>query len=176
LYVRGEAQTAPSIPAYSLSTREVASQVNFIPVLQPGTAQPSVAQVNLLDTYVGLMLSNWQISFGRQSLWWGTGEGTSLDMSNNAQPIDMFRISRTTPLKLPGILGWLGPIRMEFFLGRLAGYEFIRSPLGFVGQWGQALSDQPFIHGQKSRSLAMGSHHWRRVARGCPKTLPLRCS
>jgi hypothetical protein len=149
LYVRGEAQTAPSIPALGLPARESAASRNFLP-LQPATPQPAVEQLALLDTYVGLMLSNWEISFGRQSLWWGTGptEGTSLDMSNNAQPIDMFRISRTTPLKLPRFLGWLGPMRTEFFLGRLAGYEFIRSPLGLVGQFGQALSDQPFINGQ----------------------------
>ena len=149
LYVRGEAQTAPSIPALPLPAREIKAFRDFLPLV-PATPQPAVEQLALLDTYVGLMLSNWEISFGRQSLWWGTGptEGTSLDMSNNAQPIDMFRISRTTPLKLPSFLGWLGPMRTEFFLGRLAGYEFIRSPLGLVGQFGQALSDQPYIHGQ----------------------------
>lgn len=114
----------------------------------PATPQPAVSQFALLDTYVGLMLSNWQISFGRQSLWWGTGEGTSLELSNNIQPIDMIRLNRTTPLKLPSFLGWLGPLRTEFFLGRLAGYEFIYSPLGLIGKWGQALPDQPFIHGQ----------------------------
>jgi hypothetical protein len=39
-------------------------------------------------------------------------------------------------------------MRSEFFLGQLVGQEFIFSPLGLVGQWGQALSKQPFIHGQ----------------------------
>jgi membrane-associated phospholipid phosphatase len=148
LYVRGEAQTAPSIPAYSLTTREVAQQVDLFPQLQLGTARPSVEQVNLLDSYVGLMLSNWEISFGRQSLWWGPGNGGPLDFSDNIQPIDMFRINRTTPLKLPSILGWLGPVRTEFFLGRLTGQEFILTPSGFVGQIGKALPDQPMINGQ----------------------------
>ena len=142
-YARGEEQTAPSIPALPLSAREVIAEVNYGLPLPPATPQPAVRQFALLDTYVGLMLSNWQISFGRQSLWWGTGEGTSLELSDNAQPIDMIRINRTTPLKLPSILGWLGPIRTEFFLGRLASYEFIYSPLGLSGQWGRALSDQP---------------------------------
>jgi hypothetical protein len=150
VYVRGEAQTAPSIPALPLSARGVIATegISVSLPLPPATPQPAVRQFALLDTYVGLMLRNWQISFGRQSLWWGTGEGTSLELSDNVQPIDMFRINRTTPLKLPSILGWLGPIRTEFFLGRLAGYEFIYSPLGLVGQWGQPLPDQPFIHGQ----------------------------
>lgn len=146
-YVRGEVQTAPSIPSLPLWAREVVADGGLLP-LPPATPRPAVTQAALLDAYVGLMFSNWQISFGRQSLWWGTGEGTSLELSNNAQPIDMFRINRVTPLKLPSFLGWLGPMRIEFFLGRLAGYEFIFSPLGLVGQWGQSLADQPFIHGQ----------------------------
>ena len=146
-YVRGEGQTTPSIPALPLSARQVIAAQDMLP-LPPGTPQPAIRQFTLLDTYVGFMLSNWQFSFGRQSLWWGTGEGTSLDLSDNAQPIDMVRINRTTPLKLPGFLGFLGSIRTEVFLGRLAGYEFIFSPLGLSGQWGQALSDQPFIHGE----------------------------
>jgi len=147
-YVRGEGQTAPSIPALPRSAREVIPMTPGGLPSPPATPQAATRQFELLDTYVGLMLSNWQISFGRQSLWWGTGEGTSLELSNNIQPIDMIRLNRTTPLKLPSILGWLGPLRTEFFLGRLAGYNFIYSPLGLVGQWGEALPDQPFIHGQ----------------------------
>src|SRR5712664_820048 len=148
-YVRGEEQSAPSIPAFSLATRQIVQQVDFYPALPPGTAQRSVTQFSLLDAYVGLMLSNYQVSFGKQSLSWGPGNGGSMTLSNNAQPINMFRISRTTPLKLPSILGWLGPVRTEFFLGQLAGYEFIFSPSGLNGQFGQALAHQPFIHGQK---------------------------
>jgi membrane-associated phospholipid phosphatase len=148
-YVRGEEQSAPSIPAFSLSTRQVVQQVNFFPTLPPGTARPQVTQFSLLDAYVGLMLSNYQISFGKQSLSWGPGNGGSMTLSNNAQPINMFRISRTTPHKLPSILGWLGPVRTEFFFGQLAGQEFLDNPSGLVGQFGQSLSPQPFIHGQK---------------------------
>jgi membrane-associated phospholipid phosphatase len=148
-YVRGEEQSAPSIPTYSLTTRQTIQQVDQYPQLPPDSPQPSVAQLSLLDAYVGLMLSNWQVSFGKQSLSWGPGDGGSMTLSNNAPPINMFRISRTTPLKLPGVFGWLGPIRTEFFLGQLAGYEFIFSPAGFLGQFGQSLDPQPFIHGQK---------------------------
>ena len=148
-YVRGEEQSAPSIPAFSLATRQIVQQVDSYPTLPPGTAQPQLTQFSLLDAYVGVMLSNYQVSFGRQSLKWGPGDGGSMTLSNNAQPINMFRISRTTPLKLPSILGWLGPVRTEFFFGQLAGQEFLDSPSGLVGQFGQSLSPQPFIHGQK---------------------------
>jgi hypothetical protein len=152
-YVRGEEQTAPSIPAFSLATREAIQQVEvhvqgFQLPLQPPTPQPPLRQFKFLDAYVGMTWSDWQISFGKQSLWWGPGNGGSLDLSNNAQPVEMFRINRTTPVKLPSFLGWLGPMRSEFFLGQLAGFEFIETPAGPVGQWGQALPRQPFIHGQ----------------------------
>jgi len=153
-YVRGEEESAPSIPAYPLATREafqVYADKNqngpHLP-LMPGTPTSGVAQFRLLDTYVGVMLSNFEVSFGRQTVWWGTSQGGSLAFSDNIQPINMFRINRTTPLKLPSILGWLGPMRGEFFLGQLAGQEFIFSPLGLVGQWGRSLNPQPLIDGQ----------------------------
>jgi membrane-associated phospholipid phosphatase len=146
-YVRVEYQHAPSFPALPAEARQLIGQIDFLPE-PPATPTPAFNQADLLEGYVALQLSNWQFSFGRQSLWWGPGEGTSLDLSDNAQPIDMIRINRTTPLKLPSILGWLGEIRTELFLGRLSGFEFIDSPAGLAGQWGQALPDQPFIHGE----------------------------
>jgi hypothetical protein len=149
-YVRGEAQTAPSIPAFSLDTRQTIQLVDNYPQLPPGTNKPALRQFELLDAYVGMMFSNWQFSFGKQSLWWGPGDGGPMMFSNNAAPINMFRINRVAPLKLPSILGWLGPVRGEFFLGQLAGTEFVFTPSSaFDGQFGQTLSPQPFINGQK---------------------------
>jgi hypothetical protein len=72
-----------------------------------------------------------------------------MTFSNNIVPINMFQINRVTPLRLPSILGWLGPMRTEFFLGQLAGQDFLLNPSGFVGQFGNSLNPQPFIHGQK---------------------------
>jgi membrane-associated phospholipid phosphatase len=150
-YVRGEEQTAPGIPAYSLSTRQAIQSIDLYPALPTAANQPSTQQFTLLDSYVGLMLSNWEVSFGKQSLWWGPGDGGPMMLSDNAEPINMFRVNRVTPFKLPSILGWLGPIRTEFFLGQLTGNQFVDSPapVGFTGQNGQTLDPQPFIHGQK---------------------------
>ena len=93
------------------------------------------------------MLSNFEVTFGKQSIWWGTGDGGSLDLSNNTPPINMFRINRTTPLKLPSFLGWLGPMG-RVFPRAAGGVRIYLQSLGLVGQWGQALPKQPFIHGQ----------------------------
>jgi membrane-associated phospholipid phosphatase len=148
-YIRGEFQASPEIPALPLSTRQVVETVDLYPALPPGTPQPAKDNFTLLDAYFGLMLSNWQITFGRQSLLWGPGDGGPMMLSDNAQPMNMFRIARTTPLKLPSFLGWLGPIRTEFFLGQLQGYNFVFAPTGFVGEFNRGLTPEPFIHGQK---------------------------
>src|SRR6266446_2901927 len=97
-YVRGEEQTAPSVPALPLAARQTIEQVNELAQLPPATAQPAVNQLALLDAYVGMALSNWQLTFGKQSLSWGPGDGGSLTLSNRTQPINMFRVNRVTPL------------------------------------------------------------------------------
>jgi hypothetical protein len=95
-----------------------------------------------------LNFNNWQVTFGQQSLLWGPGDGGSLDLSNNARPIRMFHINRIAPLELPHFLSWLGTMRTEFFFGQLTGHEFMLTPSGPVGQYGQSLDPQPFMHGQ----------------------------
>ena len=73
-----------------------------------------------------------------------------LTFSDNAEPLNMFRISRVSPFKLPSFLRILGPIRGEWFLGQFAGHEFVfLEGTGDVGQFGKPLSRQPFLQGQK---------------------------
>jgi len=160
-YVRGEWQTAPGVPALPLSARETIEKADLLHQLPPDTGTARVNQFQLLDAYVGLTASNWEFSFGKQSLWWGPGEGGPMMFSDNVVPINMFRVNRVAPLKLPSILGWLGPLRMEFFLGQLDGSEFLLTPTGFIGQFGRSLSLQPFINGQRlsfkpTRNLEFG--------------------
>src|SRR6266849_6156149 len=58
-----------------------------------------------------------------------SGDGTSLIFSDNAEPIYMARVSRTTPFLLPWILGKLGPVKVDLFFGQLAGNQFPPRPL-----------------------------------------------
>jgi membrane-associated phospholipid phosphatase len=150
-YVRAEYQHAPSAPALSLATRTAIANIALpiVPSIPPATPTPSVNQIQLLDAYTGINVGNFQITFGQESHWWGPGNGGPMMFSDNAVPIKMFRIDRVSPFKLPSILGWLGPMRVEFFLGQLAGEQFLLSPAGFIGQFGQAYNPQPIIHGQK---------------------------
>src|SRR5579862_374489 len=128
IYVRGEFQHAPSAPAYPLAARETIASVDENP-LQPATPFAAVNRFTLLDTYVSANAGGWDFSFGKQSLWWGQGEGGALMFSDNAAPIYMFRASPTEPFELPSFLSWLGPMKTDFFFGKLSGNDFPPRPL-----------------------------------------------
>jgi hypothetical protein len=108
-----------------------------------------VDRLRLLEGYVGLNFQHWQITFGKQSLWWGPSADGPLLFSDNAEPISMFRVSREVPVQLPWIFSYLGKIRAEFFIGQVAGQSFIVNPSGTLGQFGRPLGLQPYINGQK---------------------------
>lgn len=149
-YMRAEYEHSPSAQAQPLSARQFIASTDGLHGVPPGTPFPAVNQVNLLDAYAGLTFDNWQISFGKQSLWWSPMQSGPLMFSDNAEPINMFRISRVSPFKLPSILGWLGPMRVEIFLGQLTGHDFVLdNQAGFVGQFGVPLTRQPMLHGEK---------------------------
>lgn len=146
-YVRAEYQHAPSAPALSTTPRQTIATMDSIPVIPPATPFASVNRVELLDAYAGLNFDNWQLTFGRQNLWWGPSKGGPLVLSDNAEPINMFRVDRISPFGLPGPLGFLGPVRAEFFIGQLTGQKFFDTPSGIVGSWTQAPTPQPLIDG-----------------------------
>src|SRR3989442_8701977 len=50
-------------------------------------------------------------------------------------PINMFRVNRVSPFKLPSFLKFLGPVRMEFFIGQLDGHRFVNTASSTVGSW-----------------------------------------
>jgi hypothetical protein len=133
IYVRGEYQHAPSAPSYSLPVRQVIATVDSNPLL-PATPVLTTNQFELLDTYVSANLANWNFAFGKQSLWWGPGDGGALLSSDNAKPIYMFRASRVAPFRLPRIFRWLGPMKVDLFYGQLSGNQY---------------PPRPMIHGEK---------------------------
>jgi hypothetical protein len=125
-FVQGEYQHAPAIAAYSLATRQIISAADSGAPLLPGTATPSVSRVRLLDAYVGYTFHNLELTFGRQSLWWGPGRDGGLLFSNNAEPVTMARFSTPAPFYLPWIFGKIfGGGRIEFFVGQLDQYRFV---------------------------------------------------
>jgi membrane-associated phospholipid phosphatase len=149
-YVRAEYQHSPSAPALPDGARQFIASVDNGPGVPPNTPYSAANRIRLLDAYVGVEFENWQVSFGKQSLWWSPIEGGPLMFSDNAEPLNMFRISRISPFKLPSILGRLGPIRLEWFLGQVVGHEFVfQTNTGIVGQFGRSIGRQPFLQGEK---------------------------
>jgi membrane-associated phospholipid phosphatase len=157
IYARGEYQSAPSAPSLSPAALSFISDADGLPTNPPSMPIAAVSRFQLLDAYVGMTLADWQFSFGRQSLWWGPGEQGAMLFTNNAQPLNkMFRINRVSPFRLPWFLAQLGDIRMEFFLGQVAGQQFIynsalegSSNPTLIGQYGKVLALQPFLSGGK---------------------------
>jgi len=150
LYLNGEYQHAPSAPPLTESARQVISQVQSEGVVPPGTPISQIDRFQFLDSYVGATFSNWQLSFGKQSLWWGPGVGGPMMWSNNAEPITMFRVNRVSPFKLPWVFGYLGPMRVELFLGQLSGHHLIFGQFtGLLGNWSTPLAQQPMISGER---------------------------
>jgi hypothetical protein len=133
-YASGEYQHAPGRPALSTAQQDLINTLDGNTGPPPNPVGPSPAPVRgtdrfyPLDLYAGAQLGEYAVTFGKQSLWLGPGESGSLMLSDNADPMYMFRISRTSPLVLPGFLSHLGEIRGEFLLAKLSGHQFPARP------------------------------------------------
>jgi hypothetical protein len=144
-YLRAEYQHAPQAPGLTATAAEAIAAIDG-PSAPPLTSVPAVNRVDLLEGYVGMQLNHWEISFGKQALWWGEDAGGPMLFSNNAEPILMLRVDRVSPFHLPVI----GSVRASYLIGRIDGYHWVYGQsTGFVGSWTQTLSDQPFIVGEK---------------------------
>jgi membrane-associated phospholipid phosphatase len=145
-YVRAEYQHAAALPAFSAQAAQTIQGVDGLPTAPPILPTLALNQMDLLEGYIGLQVSNWQITFGKQALWWGEDASGPMLFSNNAEPILMLQINRVQPFKFPV----LGSVRLSYLVGRLSGYHWVDSAVsGFTGSWTQSLSDQPFIVGEK---------------------------
>ena len=148
-YLRGEYQHAPSSPALPASARQVIQQVDGLPAEPPSTPTPAVDRFDPVEAYVGMNFDNWQITFGKQSLWWGPDQGGAMIFSNNAEPVKMIKIDRVSPFKLPSVLGVFGPFRADFLLGQLGGHHFVNGPSGITGTFSSLVNPQPFLEEEK---------------------------
>jgi hypothetical protein len=140
LYIRAEYQHAPSAPALSSSAVNAISSGDAVSPsqVQAGPFNP-INRLQLLDAYVGVNLSNWQLTLGKQSLSWTPAPGGSMIWSDNIDPVNMVRLVNPEPVHLPFILKFFGPVRIEHFFGRLEGHPYVPRP--FI--YGQKISMKP---------------------------------
>jgi hypothetical protein len=125
-YVRAEAQAAPGRSAYSSAVQQFIAGADENPISSSAIAKTNNFQT--LEMYAGVQLGPENITFGKQSLWWGPGEDSAFAFSNNAAPIWMFRFDQTKPLILPGPLRYLGKIHTQFVFGELSGHSWPPHP------------------------------------------------
>jgi hypothetical protein len=146
--VRGEFQRVPLEAAPAATIQQALAAADFTSASPLGPPS-GFMRARWLDANVSYTFSNNQITFGKQTLWWGPARSGATLFSNNAEPVTMLRYDRVYPLMLPGSLKLLGPMRMQFLVGRLAGAQFVQADNRVIGNPGVALKDQPFIHGEK---------------------------
>jgi hypothetical protein len=126
VYIRAEAQAAPSRPEYSLAIEQFIAGADVNPVRSSALAKTNRFQT--LEMYAGVQVGPENITFGQQSLWWGPGQDSAFAFSNNAAPIPMFRFDQIKALVLPGPLRYLGKIRTQVVFGELAGHAWPARP------------------------------------------------
>lgn len=155
IFVQAEYQHAPAVPSYPQSTLQAVAAADGVPILPNGTG--ALSRLDLLQGTIAFTFHNNQVSFGKQSIWLGPSDSGSFLMSNNAAPITMLRLDRTTPYWIPGLSKLIGPVRTEFFIGQLSGHHWeycevascqpsYPSAPNIVGP---NITPQPFIHGEK---------------------------
>ena len=132
--IRGEYQHSPAYAGLTPAQQSFIEQLDGTPSAPYSQAAGTVSQFDLLDTYVGLRLGIFDVTFGKQSLWWGPGTMGAMLVSDNIDPVPMLKVNQVEPILLPGFLERLGPVRVQAFFGRLAGYHF---------------PPRPYIHGEK---------------------------
>ena len=147
-YVRGEYQHAPALDRYPDAVLAVLATKDFSPV--PGIPMNlnfgPADRFRVIEGYAAFNIKSIQISAGKQDLSWGPGEGSPLLFSNNAEPMYMLRITKTSPWRIP-VLSWvLGPAQWDFFFGRMEDHLY---------------PPRPYLHGQKvtfrpTRNLELG--------------------
>jgi hypothetical protein len=133
-YIRGEYQHSPAYAGLTAAQQSSIEQLLGTPSAPYSQATGTLDQFDLLDTYVGMRLWVFDIAAGKQSLWWGPGTMGGMLFSNNSDPVPMLKVNQVEPIVLPSILKYLGPVRVQAFMGRLSGNHYPRGP---------------YIHGEK---------------------------
>jgi hypothetical protein len=147
-YVRGEYQESPSVMPFTTGQLQAIATADLLPsnVSSFSINTGSFSRFQLLEGSISFNVRNLEFSFGRQTAWLGPTETGPFLYSDNAQPITMFKIDTTEPFEFPLLSKLFGPARLEFFLGRLSGQEWVYSPPTL---YGPHPADQPFIHADK---------------------------
>ncbi len=127
-YFRGEYQESQGSAAYSQSVQNLLGTLDGVPPREAAPV-PSTSRFKPLEMYVGAHFGNFNFTFGKQSFWWGPGEGSAFAFTSNSEPFYAFRIAQQAPFVLPGPFRFLGHIRTQMLIGKLSGHQYPPRPL-----------------------------------------------
>jgi Capsule assembly protein Wzi len=125
--IQGEYQHAPGGQENSPAVQQLIAKLDQIPV-QIAQVSPTVDRFRTIEAYAGVRLWDFEISAGKQSLFWGPGVEAPLSFSDNAEPTKNLKVSTISPITLPGWLRYLGAIRGELVIGKLGGQSYTWRP------------------------------------------------
>ena len=145
--LQAEYQHSPAVSAYAPGVQQAIANADSTLAIPGGRQQ--INRVDILDSAVNLQFNNFQISAGKQSLWWSMTEGGPLLLSDNAEPFLAIKLDNVSPYHIPLLSRVFGEARSEYFLGRLDGHQFELDGTTnrLVGP--EAIAPQPFIQGVK---------------------------
>ena len=126
-YARGEFQHAPGRGAPPAAVPALLATLDSVPA-SPALPVAGIDRFYPLDLYAGLRIDPYTVTFGKESLWLGPGESAPLMISDNADPMYMLRVARTSPVQLPWIFKYLGTMEDEYLFGKLSGHKFPARP------------------------------------------------
>jgi len=126
-YFRGEYQHAPALDRYPDAVIGILGMKDFTG-LPANLDFASKDRARLVEGYAAFNFKSIQFSAGKQDLWWGPGQGSPLIYSNNAEPIYMLRVTKTSPWDIPILSRVLGPVQWDFYFGRLEGHRYPAKP------------------------------------------------
>jgi hypothetical protein len=69
--------------------------------------------------YAKVDYANIELALGRDTLWWGPASQGDLVLSNNAPPLELFKLSTPLPFRLPWLYSELGEWQVAYFVARL---------------------------------------------------------
>lgn len=143
-----ELQHVPAAPAFSNTVEQAIAMADFT---TKGALGPATGYLRgrLIEGSVSYAFRGNQLTLGKQTLLWGPARSGATLFSTNAEPINMLRLDRTTPLTPRWAFRYLGQIRGQLLFGRLSGAQFAHTRMITFGTPGKSLPDQPFIHGEK---------------------------
>jgi hypothetical protein len=91
--------------------------------LPAGAATAAIGRFRAIDAYAGIRFAGFQLSAGKQALWWGPTYDSPLSFGSNAEPTQNVKLSTVNPIRI-GPVG----VRGEIVLGKLGGHSYTWRP------------------------------------------------